>query len=115
MVVVPLPNPVPNSVIDTPANPAVAQSEPYPWLRYAAGGSLLAGGLLLMAGKHRLGLLTTITGATLAMLDQQEAVQAWWVALPGLVDDASRMLQQVEGVLDSVDAQRAKIKSLVNK
>ena len=109
MVVVPLPNPA----TEAPAKPAAAKAESYPWLRYAAGGSLLAGGLLLMGGKQRAGLLATITGAALAMLDQQDAVQAWWVALPGLVDDASRMLHQVEGVVESLDAQREKIRSLV--
>ena len=111
MVVVPLPNPA----SDAPAQPAGAQAESYPWLHYAAGGALLLGGILLVSGKRRAGLLSTITGAALAMLDQQDAVQAWWVALPGLVDDASRMLHQVEGVVESLDAQREKIRTLVKK
>lgn len=111
MVVVPLPSPV---------NSPLAAQDPRPkqsneWLRYAAGGALAAGGILLLSGKRRAGLLTASTGAALAMLDQQETVEAWWLALPGLIEDAERMLTQVEGVMNNLDAQRAKIRALVKK
>jgi hypothetical protein len=108
MVVVPLPNPA-NSTA------TLAQKESNDWLRYAAGASLLAGGLLLLTGKHRAALLAASTGTALAMLDQQKTVEAWWIALPGLIDDAGRMLTQVEGVMGNLNAQRDKIRALVKK
>jgi len=111
MVVVPLPNPVG----DAPVAPDAGKTASNYWLRIAAGSSLVAGGILLLNGKHRAGLLATVTGAALAMLDQQEVVEAWWLALPGLIDDAERMLGQVDGVVASLDQQREKIRTLVRK
>lgn len=111
MVVVPLPNPAGNSP-DT-AGPARVQSSE--WMRYAAGGALLAGGILFLAGKRRAGMLAATAGTALVMLDQQSTVETWWGALPGLIDDAGRMLTQVEGVMNNLDAQREKIRTLVQK
>ena len=111
MVVVPLPNPANNA----PAVAAGQKSASNDWIRYTAVGSLVVGGVLLLSGKQKAGLLATVTGATLAMLEQQEAVQAWWTALPALIDDAARMLQQAEGLIQNFETQRAKIHSLVNR
>lgn len=111
MVVVPLPNPVSSAH----AAPGAAKTASSYWLRIAAGSSLVAGGILLLNGKHRAGLLATVTGTALAMLDQQEVVQAWWLALPSLIDDAERMLGQVDGVVQSLDQQREKLRTLVRK
>jgi hypothetical protein len=111
MVVVPLPNPANNAAADGAAQTPHSND----WLRYAAVGSLVAGGVLLLSGNRKAGLLATMTGATLAMLEQQEAVQAWWLALPGLIDDAGKMLQQAEGLIENFEAQRARIHALVKK
>jgi hypothetical protein len=109
MVVVPLPNPAVNS----PAEPDADRSK-Y-WLKVAAGGSLVASGILLLSGKHRAALLAAITGTALTMVDQQETVRTWWESLPGLIDNAGRMLNQVQGVVENVDSQRAKLRALVGK
>jgi hypothetical protein len=111
MVVVPLPNPA----NDASRKPEAARTDSHCWLRYAAGGALVASGVLLLNGKHRAGLLAAATGTALVMLDQQDTVNAWWLALPALIDDAARMLTQVEGVIDSMDAQREKLRALVKK
>ena len=111
MVVVPLVNPA-----NSPSVVPIAAPKPSnDWLSYAAGGALLAGGLLLLNGKRRAGLLTATTGAALAMLDQQDTVGAWWLALPGLIEDTEQMLNKVEGVLNNIDTQRARIRALVKK
>ncbi len=104
--------------IPIPANKAQVEAthaESPEWVRYAAGGALVAGGVLLVTGKHKAGLLAAATGAALAMIDQQETVSSWWLALPAMIDNASRMLRQVEGVIENVDTQRARIRSLVKK
>ena len=58
MVVVPLSNPAGNA----PAEPVAVKPRTYEWLRVCASGSLLLGGVLLVTGKHRAGLLAAITG-----------------------------------------------------
>jgi len=111
MVVVPLPSPAK----DASAAPSDGNSQSADWLRYAAGGALVAGGILLLSRKYRAGLLAASTGTALAMLDQQATVEAWWLALPGLIEDAGRMLTQVEGAISNLDAQREKIRALMKR
>ena len=111
MVVVPLPNPA----ALTQDAPGSAHSESSQWLRYAAGGSLLAGAVLLLTGKYRIGMLAAAAGTALAALDQQDVVREWWTALPTLADDAGRILNQVQGVVQTFDAQREKLHSLVHR
>lgn len=111
MVVVPLANPASN----TASQPAATETESNYWLRVAAGSSLVAGGILLLYGKHRAGLLAAAIGTSLAMIDQQDTVSDWWAAVPGLIDDAGRMLGQVQGVVDSFESQRDKLSALIRK
>jgi hypothetical protein len=111
MVVVPLSSPVG----EVPVEPVARRSQSNDWLRVAASGSLLIGGVLLVTGKRRIGLIAAITGAALTMADQQETVRIWWDSLPGLINDASRMLNQVQGVVDNVNAQSARLRALVQK
>ncbi|MGB6687694.1 MAG: hypothetical protein WBE76_07615 [Terracidiphilus sp.] len=111
MVVVPLSSPAG----EAPAQPVAVKSQSNEWLRFSASGSLLIGGILLLTGKHRAGLVAAITGTALTMVDQQETVRVWWNSLPGLINDASRMLSQVQGVVDNVNAQSAKLKALVQR
>jgi hypothetical protein len=115
MVVVPIPNPSADASAEPGAAPsrAASSSKSNDWLCYSACGSLLAGGILLLSGNRRAGLLAAIAGSTLAMLDQQETVRSWWNALPGLMDDANRMIGQVQNVVQNVDTQREKLRALV--
>ncbi|HUH62487.1 MAG TPA: hypothetical protein VLZ50_05800 [Terracidiphilus sp.] len=117
MVVVPIPNPSADAAAEAgePLRPATAQSKSSDWLCYSACGSLLAGGVLLLTGNRRAGLLAAVAGTTLAMLDQQETVRNWWNALPGLMDDANRMIGQVQNVVQNVDTQRERLRALVDK
>jgi hypothetical protein len=65
------------------------------WIGFAAGGTLVTAGLLLLAGERRAGMVAAASGTALALLDQQETLHSWWNALPGYID-------QVQGVLDKV-------------
>ncbi len=117
MVVVPIPNPS----VEAAAEPssamslAAAPSKSNDWLCYSACGTLLASGILLLSGNRRAGLLAAIAGTTLAALDQQDTVRSWWNALPGLMDDANRMIGQVQNVVQNVDVQREKLRALVER
>jgi hypothetical protein len=79
--------------------PATAQVD---WVKIAACGSLLTGGLLLLAGQKRAGLVMAASGTALALLDHEETLRDWWEAIPGYVDRAKYMLEQVQDVVEDV-------------
>ncbi|MGA2167099.1 MAG: hypothetical protein ABSG62_02735 [Terracidiphilus sp.] len=79
------------------------------WARIAAGGSLLAGGVLLLTGRHRAGLAVAATGTTLALLDQQEVLRAWWDALPSYIEDALHLLDRVQASVEELSAQSERL------
>jgi hypothetical protein len=111
MVVVPL-NRMEN---DAKINRRIVESESTNWARFAAGGSLLASGLLLITGNRRAGLATAAAGTALALLDQQEVVKAVWNALPGYVDYAQHLLGQVEETVVELATQRDRLHSILTK
>lgn len=83
-----------------------------PVLRYAAAGSLVAGGALVVSGCRRTGLLAAVVGTALAMLDQQETMRVWWNALPVYLDEAQTLLSRVQGAMDDVAAQQEKLRQV---
>jgi hypothetical protein len=85
------------------------------WLLYAAAGTLMAGGVLLATGNRRAGLAVAASGAALAMLDQQETVVACWDALPGYLNEIQDFLSRVQGTVDEISAQGAKLRAMVGK
>lgn len=72
------------------------------WVNVAACGSLITGGLLLISGQKRAGLVLAASGTALAMLDHEETLREWWDALPGYVDRAQYMFEQVRDVVEDV-------------
>ena len=88
----------------------MAHNEPYDWAKVAACGSLLAGGLLLLTGHKRAGLVMAASGTALALMDHEETLKRWWEALPGYVEHAQTMFEQVrdgvEGVADKGETVR---------
>lgn len=84
-------------------------------LRCAAAGTLAAGGVLLLSGCRRAGLLTGMAGTALAMIDQQETMRAWWNALPGYLDEAQSFLNRVQGAVDEVTAQQRKVRDMFSR
>jgi hypothetical protein len=79
------------------------------WTRYAAGGALVAGAVLILSRQRKAGLAITCAGTALALLDQKEAVSACWNALPGYLDHIERALTQVQDVVRDVSDNRAKL------
>lgn len=72
------------------------------WIKVVACGSLISGGLLLLSGQKRAGLVMAASGTALAMLDHEETLRRWWQALPGYVDRAQYMVEQVREVVDDI-------------
>ena len=72
------------------------------WVKVAACGSLVSGGLLLLAGQKRAGLVLAASGTALALLDHEDTLRQWWEALPGYIDRAQSMFEQVHDVVENV-------------
>jgi uncharacterized protein YjeT (DUF2065 family) len=85
------------------------------WLRISGGCTMLAGALLLLAGKRRAGLLTTAAGTVLTVLDQKETVKECWNALPGYLETAQQMLDEAQHTIDDIAAKRDKVMSLLGR
>jgi hypothetical protein len=130
MVVVPLSKPTempsetastPSATASTPSatasapSAAIARRAPEPdWLRYAAAGTLAAGGVLLVTGNKRAGLIVAASGAALAMLDQREAVSAWWNMLPGFLDEMSATLGKAQAAVQDLSTQGQKLREMLH-
>ncbi len=99
---------------ETPAAKACKCDES-DWIRIAAAGSLATGGVLLMAGKRRAGMVTAVAGATLAVIDQKEAVCEWWRRLPGYLDEMQSVLGRVQGAVDELSAQGERLRNALSK
>ena len=78
------------------------QNEPYDWAKVAACVSLVGGGLLLLTGHKRAGLVMAASGTAIAVMDHGETLKRWWEALPGYVDRAQSMFEQVRDVMEGV-------------
>ena len=90
-------------------------SHPVPWARIAAAGTLIAGGGLLLGGKRKAGLVAAATGASLALLDQQDTLKSWWRILPGYIDNVQHLLSQVQDTVDDIAVQRDKLAKALNR
>jgi hypothetical protein len=103
------------SIDDPDLAPATSENACDGWLLYAAAGALVAGGLLLVTGNRKAGLAVSASGAALAMLDQQETVKACWDALPGYLNEVQDILERVQGTVEEIAAQGAKLRSMLGK
>jgi len=109
MVVVPLSKPETEAEIV----PEVVDSETMNWVGFAAGGTLVAAGLLLLAGERRAGTVAAATGTALALLDQQETLHSWWVALPGYIDQVQGVLNKVQDTVNDVAEKRETLRRVL--
>jgi hypothetical protein len=101
---------------ETPkADAAVATYSSMNWVRIAAAASLVAGGALLLGGKRRAGLLAAAAGTSLALLDQQDTLGRWWSLLPAYIDGIQELLNQAEGAVEELAAQREKLGQVLGR
>ena len=85
------------------------------WVRIAAASSLIAGGLLYIAGERRAGIAAAATGTALAVIDQQESLRAWWRQLPGYVDQIQHMLEDVQTLVEDITGKRERLREVLGK
>src|ERR1035441_3719268 len=79
------------------------------WIGFAAGGTLVAAGLLLLAGERRAGMVAAASGTALALLDQKETLHSWWNALPGYIDEVQDVLAKVQDTVNELAAKRQEL------
>jgi hypothetical protein len=85
------------------------------WIRFAAAGTLAAGGALLLTGNRRAGLVMAASGAALAMLDQQETVRAWWDMLPGFLEELQTLLSRAQAAVEDLSTHSQKLRRALGK
>lgn len=85
------------------------------WIRYAAAGTLAAGGALLVSGHRRIGLIAALSGAALALIDQQDAVINCWNRLPEFLDDLQGTLTKTQAAVEDISSQSQKLRQALNK
>jgi len=85
------------------------------WLLYAAAGTLVASGILLLTRNRKAGLAVADTGAALAMLDQQETVKAVWDAVPEYLGEIQGLLARVQDTVEEITAQGARLRAALGK
>ncbi len=76
------------------------------WLKFAAGGALITGGLLLLTGQRRAGAVVAAAGAGLALVDQRDGVRTVWNQVPGYIDRLQTLINQVEEKVEAFSSKR---------
>ncbi|MGA9071610.1 MAG: hypothetical protein WB424_15200 [Terracidiphilus sp.] len=109
MSVVPLTKPV----NEAPAQLELVEDERINWVGFAAGGSLVTAGLLLLAGKQKAGMVAAATGTALALLDQQETLHEWWNGLPTYIDQVQNVLGKVQDTVNEVAVKREALRRVL--
>jgi hypothetical protein len=100
-------------VYDFSATPEIVESEAMNWVGFAAGGTLVTAGLLLLAGERRAGMVAAASGTALALLDQQQTLHSWWNALPGYIDQVQDVLAKVQETVNEVAAKREDLRRVL--
>jgi ABC-type transporter Mla subunit MlaD len=85
------------------------------WIRYAAAGTLAASGVLLVTGQRRLGLVTALSGAALALIDQQDAVRKCWDKLPEFLEDLQGLLSKTQAAVEDLSSESQKLRQVLSR
>jgi hypothetical protein len=85
------------------------------WTRIVAAGAIVTGGLMLLAGWRRTGMVTAAAGTALTLLDQEDTIRAWWSVVPGYIEDVQRVLSQVESTVDDIEAKRESLRQILSR
>ena len=85
------------------------------WVGMVGAGTLVASGVLLVAGRRRAGLLTALTGAALVMLDQRDVVSQWWSALPACLEEMQGTLGRAQAAVDDLSVQGEKLRRVLGR
>jgi len=85
------------------------------WIRYAAAGTLAASGVLLVTGQRRIGLVTALSGAALALIDQQDVVRSCWDKLPEFLENLQGLLSKTQSAVEDISTQSEKLRQVLSQ
>ncbi|MGA3130629.1 MAG: hypothetical protein ABSD59_07495 [Terracidiphilus sp.] len=85
------------------------------WVGMVAAVTLTTSGVLFVAGKRRAGLVTALSGAALAMIDQHEVVSKYWNALPGYLGAIQSVVGRAQAAVDDLTMQGEKLHRVLGK
>jgi hypothetical protein len=85
------------------------------WIRYAAACTLAASGALLVTGHRRIGLITALSGAALALIDQQDVVRTCWDKLPEFLEDVQGLLSKTQSAVEDISSQSEKLRQVLSR
>jgi hypothetical protein len=91
------------------------ETDSFDWIKLAACGTLITGGLLLLTGQKRAGLVMAASGTALALLDHEETLRHWWDAMPEYVDRAQYMLEQVQDVVEDITEKGESLRRVLSR
>ncbi len=107
--------PLPKYETEIKLEPGTEQTDSLNWAGYAAGGALVAGGLLLLTGRRRAGTIAATAGVALALLDQQDTLNSWWQALPVYINQVQWTISQVQDSVNSMAAKREAVRRILGR
>ncbi len=85
------------------------------WIRYAAAGTMAASGVLLVTGQRRIGLIAALSGAALALIDQQDVVRSCWDKLPEFLEDVQGLLSKTQSAVEDISSQSEKLRQVLSR
>jgi ABC-type transporter Mla subunit MlaD len=71
--------------------------------------------VLLVTGNKRLGLVTAVSGAALALIDQQEAVRKCWDRLPEFLEDLQGLLSRTQAAVEDLSSQSQRLRKVLSQ
>lgn len=84
-----------------------------PWTRTVAAGSLVAGALLLIAGRRKTALAVSAAGAAVALLENPELVREAWNAMPNAIRSGQDFLVRIEDFVEELNKQAQHVRKVL--
>lgn len=85
------------------------------WPRAVAAGSLVAGALLLLAGRRKGALAAAVAGAAIATLEKPELIREIWDNTPKYLRAGQDFLLRAEDVVEDLHTKGERVRGILNK
>lgn len=104
---------IPKRKVHQVKNAIESQIESPDLAKVAAGGALVAGGILLLTGNRKAGIAVSVAGAALTLLTEQEMVRTWWERIPDYVEHLENMIARMKDSMDEITVTRDNLRQVL--